>query len=623
VTYSSFENLADAGGGTFDVTTGSQSGTLAGGTGSTLSYAGNAGAVTVNVSTASATFVKGGGAGGFTNINNFMGSSSTADTLTGANRVWNISGLNSGTVSGTPWSAFENISDSSAGQFVGGGGSVSGSIIGGAGATTLSGIITSGGSQTYNGAVTLASASTLNAGGSNISFASTINGGGNSLATNNTGTLSLGTGIGNVASLSIQGGPSGGVSLPTTALTGNLDIASAGAVTQTGALTVSGTTNISAAGNAITLTNGGNNFGSAVSLSGGTTQIFDINALTFGGLNTGSLTTTNTGALNLGSGTVSGTLSATTNNGSVTQSGGLTVTSNATINTGTGTITLTSANDFQGSLTLTGGTTQITDSNALNLGTVNTGALTTISSGALNLGTGHVAGNLSAASNGGNITQSGALLIDGSSNLQAGVGGIGLTSANTFTGAVSAGAGNIALKAANTLTPGTINAGGGNITLIANGIAPSGQLLGGSANLSSATDVGGSGSTLAINFGFGSVALSGTASAWNLSGPAVPQPLFSPNSQNTLPNVFYNNGCISGIACAGVFTVQASIGSSVSQISAQAQKDAQSTDSVAKAIDYGGVEVGTAGAMQHQIEETGISTPDCLEESRDNQPCRN
>jgi hypothetical protein len=173
------------------------------------------------------------------------------------------------------------------------------------------------------------------------------------------------------------------------------------------------------------------------------------------------------------------------------------------------------------------------------------------------------------------------------------------------------------------LTPGTINAGGGNITLIANGIAPTGQLLGGTANLSSATDVGGSGSTLAINFGFGSVALSGTATAWNLSGPAVPQPLFSPNSQNTLPNVFYNNGCISGIACAGVFTVQASIGSSVSQISAQAQKDAQSTDSVAKAIDYGGVEVGTAGAMQHQIEETGISTPDCLEESRDSQPCRN
>src|SRR5207244_4380239 len=128
--YSAFENLADAGAGTFDITTGSQSGTVAGGTGSTLSYAGNAGPVTVNVSLASATFINGGAAGGFSNINNFVGSSSTNDTISGALQVWTISGPNSGTVSGTPWSAFENITDTAAGSFVGAGGSVSGNITG-------------------------------------------------------------------------------------------------------------------------------------------------------------------------------------------------------------------------------------------------------------------------------------------------------------------------------------------------------------------------------------------------------------------------------------------------------------------------------------------------------------
>ena len=117
--------------------------------------------------------------------------------------------------------------------------------------------------------------------------------------------------------------------------------------------------------------------------------------------------------------------------------------------------------------------------------------------------------------------------------------------------------------------------------------------------------------------------LTGSASAWNLSGPAAPQPTFTPTSQNTGANVFYNNGCISGPACAGVFSVTASIGASVAQIAAQALKDAQSTDSVAKQIDYGFAgDVGTTPPMDHRIDETGISTPDCFEESRENTACK-
>jgi hypothetical protein len=73
-----------------------------------------------------------------------------------------------------------------------------------------------------------------------------------------------------------------------------------------------------------------------------------------------------------------------------------------------------------------------------------------------------------------------------------------------------------------------------------------------------------------------------------------------------------------------VITIVGSIGATVSQIAAQALKDAQSTDSVAKQIDYGFAgDVGTTPPMDHRIDETGISTPDCLEESREARPCKN
>src|SRR3546814_19645650 len=72
------------------------------------------------------------------------------------------------------------------------------------------------------------------------------------------------------------------------------------------------------------------------------------------------------------------------------------------LNAGTGTITLAQANnDFTGAVNLSGGATQITDMNALTLGTLSTGALTATSPGALNLGTGRVGGNLVATSNNG------------------------------------------------------------------------------------------------------------------------------------------------------------------------------------------------------------------------------
>ncbi|HYY60887.1 MAG TPA: hypothetical protein VE756_05800, partial [Burkholderiales bacterium] len=115
--------------------------------------------------------------------------------------------------------------------------------------------------------------------------------------------------------------------------------------------------------------------------------------------------------------------------------------------------------------------------------------------------------------------------------------------------------------------------------------------------------------------------MTGTANSWNLTG--APQPtLFQTTNANA--NVYFNGACIGGPACGTVITIVGSICATVSQIASQALKDAQSTDSVAKQIDYGFAgDVGTTPPMDHRIDETGISTPDCLEESREARPCKN
>src|SRR5207245_1095613 len=100
--YSAFASLADAGGGTFDITTGSQSGKINGGTGSTLSYAGNAGPVSVNLATGAATSINAGAAGGFSGINNVVGSSNAGDTGTNAPASRTAKGADGGTRTAKP-----------------------------------------------------------------------------------------------------------------------------------------------------------------------------------------------------------------------------------------------------------------------------------------------------------------------------------------------------------------------------------------------------------------------------------------------------------------------------------------------------------------------------------------
>ena len=233
----------------------------------------------------------------------------------------------------------------------------------------------------------------------------------------------------------------------------NVAITAGGAITQdVGGINNSvtgGTASFTTGNFAITLTDAGNDFGGVVTLTNtgaNDVAITTANVLTLGTLSIagGNLTAISTGAMDLGVGTVGGSLSANSNGGAITQTGALAIGGTSNINAGANSITLTDAsNNFSGAVSLanTGvNDVAITDANVLTLGTLNItgGNLTAISTGAMNLGAGTVGGILSANSNDGAITQTGALVIVGTSDINAGANSITLTNAsNDFGGAVS------------------------------------------------------------------------------------------------------------------------------------------------------------------------------------------
>jgi len=413
-----------------------------------------------------------------------------------------------------------------------------------------------------------------------------------------------------------------------------------GSVTTTGAMTfndavTAGAITLNAGAGVITATNAANDFTGTVTASGSSVSLRDANALAAmitaagaGSLQAGTtlaasgstgttLTTSSGGATSFGATTV-GTDLVTTSGGAVSQTGPLVVNGTTTINAGANPITLTNGgNNFVGAVNLTGGTTQITDANALTLGTVSTGSLTTINTGALNLGTGMVSGALFSTSNGGAVSQSGPLTVTGTTNVQAGAGSITLANAsNDFGGAVTAGGTVISFTDVNTLTPSTINAGSGSVTLIAGTIGAGGTVTGASATLNSASNVTG----LNVDFQGTSLLLTGNASSWTLTGPPT-QPLFSVT--NAATNIFYNGAPISGAVVVAQQQSGVVIGSTLADIARAALLEAQDTDSVSKQMNYGFAgDVGTTPPMDHRIDETGISVPGCFNDSRDGQACQ-
>ncbi len=356
-----------------------------------------------------------------------------------------------------------------------------GTVSVGSGTLNLSGVgISEGASGTITqasgaGLVTLAAGAGAIALANGNDFTGTVNisnSGANDVTINDINTLTLGTlAIGqnlNVTS-------TGALNLGTGSIGGTLTANSnGGAISETaGGLSVTGTSSITAGAAAITLTDGGNDFVGAVSLSNSGAHNVALsngaNALTLNTVSVGS------GTLNL-----SGVGISEGATGTITQSGAGAV----TLTGGAGAISLGNGNDFVGVVGISNsGANDVTinDVNGLTLGTLAIGQnMNVTSAGALNLGTGTIGGTLTANSNGGAVSETaGGLSVVNTTLIIAGAAAITLNDAgNDFQGAVSlsnSGAHNVALSnGSNVLALGAITVGSGTLDLSGVGITETG-----------------------------------------------------------------------------------------------------------------------------------------------------
>ncbi|MFN7778897.1 MAG: beta strand repeat-containing protein, partial [Betaproteobacteria bacterium] len=303
------------------------------------------------------------------------------------------------------------------------------SVVDGAGGLTVTGL-----SSVADKAVSLVST-----GGALTLPATAIATGTADLTLESVGTLATAAALSG-ANVSLTG--TGGITLGhNVTASGTLGLTSTNnAINQTGgAVAATGTSTVNAGTGGITLAQAGNDFGGAVTLTGGATQIKDGNALTLGTLSTGALTVEanaggGTADLNLGKGTVA-SLDAKSNGGAIKQSTAavgdtLTVTGTSTVNAGTGDITLAQAGNNFGSIGLTGGAISVADG---------TGGLTVtgVSSGANKA--------VSLVSTGGTLTLPGTAINTGTANLT-------LQSAGTLATAAALSGANVSLTGTGGIT---------------------------------------------------------------------------------------------------------------------------------------------------------------------------
>jgi len=283
-------------------------------------------------------------------------------------------------------------------------------------AMTLAGNLTatSGGSLTQSGALNVVGNSIFTAGnGQSI----TLNNSGNSF----TGVVSFAAGAGTLLNVAVT--DTTALDLQALSIGGNLT-ASAAALTQSGALSIGGVSSFAAAGGqSVVLGNAGNAFAGAVSVTSS------------GGGNLQNVTLHDSNALDLQALSLAGSLDVAAT--SITQSGALVVGGSAAFvaSAGQSIVLNNAANAF-------GGAIGFAANGAGNLQNVTVTDSTALQLQALTLD-----GNL-AATSGASLTQSGALIVAGTSAFVAGSGqSITLDNVgNTFTGAVTfaaGGAGNL------------------------------------------------------------------------------------------------------------------------------------------------------------------------------------
>ncbi|MFA5027984.1 MAG: hypothetical protein WC713_08895, partial [Candidatus Methylomirabilota bacterium] len=300
-----------------------------------------------------------------------------------------------------------------------------------------------------------------------------------------------------------------GAALPfgTSSVGGNLTAtAEAGNITQTGALTVAGDATFvaSTAGSSITLGDLANTFTGALAFNPGP------------GL--ANLTIADTTAVDIPALALTGDL-AVTAGGPITQSGRVTVDGATSLTT--------SVSDQAITLALSGGagSTNIF-AGPLTLHTTGAAGHAAVTAEALTFAASSVGGNLTATAEAGNITQTGALTVTGTANINAGANAITLNAANDFTGAVSlnnTGANNVAVTDSDDLVLGASTVGQ-NLTVSAGGpITQAGGITGALLTTSSVggTTLDGANALTgfnAMNTGTGDITLNNTTNPLNVTG---------------------------------------------------------------------------------------------------------
>jgi hypothetical protein len=119
----------------------------------------------------------------------------------------------------------------------------------------------------------------------------------------------------------------------------------------------------------------------------------------------------------------------------------------------------------------------------------------------------------------------------------------------------------------------------------------------------------------------GNLTVTGTADLWNFVAGSS-----AGSFGRTDPNIGVQ---VNGVTfLANLVQIQAgNVAGSVSAAAAAVIVDEANktfgTDSVAEDVEYGFAgEIGATPPMDHRIDESGISLPSCVQESREGEPCR-
>ncbi len=238
-----------------------------------------------------------------------------------------------------------------------------------------------------------------------------------------------------------------------------------GAVNDTGILSVSGTTSVTATGQEVRLNSAGNDFGGAVSVSSGAVWLVDANNLELGEITT---TTAATGfALIQATGAVTGSQNITTADylriiasgasGSINLTGEVVVNDTTTFDT-LGNISVDNAsNDFIGNVAVRGADVMLQDNNNIVFGPA-VGLTSSIISGELNL------------TSGGSVTDTGQIIINGTgtSTIDAGSAVVLDNATNDFTGPIGVVATSATLVDRDDIILDDINVGAGALNVTAN-----------------------------------------------------------------------------------------------------------------------------------------------------------